>query len=151
MVASARKQITSLINDMNDMTIATLRDDGFPQATTVSYVSDGITIYFGTSADSQKARNIERDNRVSLTIDRPYDSWPQIESLSMGALASLVTDRDEQAKVIKLLMEKFPQISEHMPENESLIAFIRIDPIVVSLLDYSKGFGHSDLIMIGED
>lgn len=35
------KQIVSIINDVNDMTIATVRDDGFPQATTVSYFNDG--------------------------------------------------------------------------------------------------------------
>ncbi len=39
-----RKQIISIIDDVQDMTIATVRDDGYPQATTVSYVNDGLTI-----------------------------------------------------------------------------------------------------------
>jgi nitroimidazol reductase NimA-like FMN-containing flavoprotein (pyridoxamine 5'-phosphate oxidase superfamily) len=51
------------------MTIATNRPDGWPRATTVGYVNDGLTIYFLCSPQSQKAANLERDNRVSLTID----------------------------------------------------------------------------------
>ena len=50
-----REQITSIIDDAQDMTIATVREDGYPQATTVSYANDGLIIYFGASAESQKA------------------------------------------------------------------------------------------------
>jgi hypothetical protein len=43
-------------------------EDGYPQATTVSYVSDGLTIYFGCGEASQKARNLARNTKVSLTV-----------------------------------------------------------------------------------
>ena len=39
-----RQEIVSILSDANDMTIATVREDGYPQATTVSYVNDGLTI-----------------------------------------------------------------------------------------------------------
>ena len=58
MDTAIRKQVVSIIDDIDDLTIATVRNDGYPQATTVSYVNDGLTIYFGTTSDSQKARNI---------------------------------------------------------------------------------------------
>ena len=51
-----REQIISIIDDAQDMTIATVREDGYPQATTVSYAKDGLIIYFGASADSQKGQ-----------------------------------------------------------------------------------------------
>ena len=51
---SIKDQIISIINDVDDLTIATVREDGYPQATTVSYVNDGMAIYFGTSADAQR-------------------------------------------------------------------------------------------------
>ena len=54
MDAATLKQIISVIDEVNDLTIATSRDDGYPQATTVSYVNDGLTIYFGTASHSQK-------------------------------------------------------------------------------------------------
>ncbi|MER8957242.1 pyridoxamine 5'-phosphate oxidase family protein [Mesorhizobium sp. M0833] len=46
------------------MTIATLRPDGWPQATTVGYVNEGLTLYFLCGLDSQKAENLARDDRV---------------------------------------------------------------------------------------
>jgi len=52
----ARQEIASVLAGANDMTIATVRKDGYPQATTVSYVSDNLTIYFGCAAEPQKSR-----------------------------------------------------------------------------------------------
>ena len=49
------------------MTIATNRPDGWPQATTVGYVNDGLTIYFLCSPQSQKAANIAPDADAMAT------------------------------------------------------------------------------------
>ena len=49
MDSPTRKQVVSIIDDIDDLTIATVRNDGYPQATTVSYVNDGLTIYFGNA------------------------------------------------------------------------------------------------------
>src|ERR1700680_3699800 len=64
-----RNKILTLLDQHRIMTIATLRPDGWPQATTVGYVNEGFTLYFLCGRDSQKARNLARDDRVSLTID----------------------------------------------------------------------------------
>lgn len=143
-----QEQVISIVDDVDDMTIATVREDGFPQATTVSYINDGLTIYFMTSADAQKARNIARNNKVSLTINRAYQSWDEIEGLSMGAMAILVSDPAEQEKIGALLLRKFPQAAQYEPvDGEDMkLAFFRVEPKVISLLDYKKGFGHTELI-----
>lgn len=142
------KFIQSVIDDTNDMTIATVREDGFPQATTVSYMNDGMTIYFGTSADSQKARNIEKNNKVSLTIDASYESWDAIRSLSMGAVANRVEDADEIEKLGRLLVKKFPEAENYVPDDTFELAYFRIDPKVISLIDYSKEFGHTEEVTL---
>ena len=130
------------------MTIATVREDGFPQATTVSYINDGLTIYFATSSDSQKARNIARDQRVSVTINRDYENWSEIEGLSMAAAAHSVTDAREQERVEKLMFEKFTQVADYEPDEPMDLAFVRLEPKVVSVLDYRKEFGHTELVQI---
>jgi len=141
-----RDQIISIINDVDDMTIATIREDGFPQATTVSYINDGLTIYFVTVADGQKAQNISRNNKVSLTINRDYQNWDNIEGLSMGALAMSVSEPKEKEKIGKLLLEKFPQVAQYEPTDDIDLAYFRIEPKVISILDYEKGFGHTELV-----
>ena len=47
------------------MTLATIRPDGFLQATMVYYANDGLVLYFATDLTSQKASNIQL-NRIEL-------------------------------------------------------------------------------------
>ena len=132
-----------------DITIATNRPDGWPQATTVSLVSDGLTLYFGTDAYSQKSANIEIDGRVSVTANAPYRAWEEIRSLSLAGDASFVTNPSELARVGELMMKRFGhEIAKQTSIDMSQTRIVRIQPRVISLLDYSKGFGHkSDLVV----
>ena len=137
------EKIKTILANGKDMSISTLREDGFPQTTTVSYVSDGPTIYFGCDPTSQKARNITRNGKVSLTVDLDDTDWNEITGLSMGAVAEQVTDADEKKLMADLMLKKFPQVAEFVSENLDALAVFRVTPKVVSVLDYSKGFGHT--------
>jgi general stress protein 26 len=93
-----KSKILELLDQHRLMTIATNRPDGWPQATTVGYVNDGLTIYFLCSPRSQKAANHARDNRISLTIDHDVSDPMAITGLSMAAHAHPVSDPTEIAK-----------------------------------------------------
>jgi PPOX class probable F420-dependent enzyme len=130
------------------MTVATLRPDGWPQATTVGYAYEGITLYFLCSPDSQKAANLARDDRVSLTIAHDTPQVMEITGLSMAARAQLVIDPAEAEKALRLLVSRYPEQSSvalPMPSPADLRVF-RVAPVVVSALDYTKGFAHTDLV-----
>jgi len=143
-----RRKILTLLEQHRIMTIATLRPDGWPQATTVGYANDGLTLYFLCGPDSQKAANLARDDRVSLTIDHDTPQVMEITGLSMAARAKVVVDPTEGAKALQLLMSKYPpQGSLPLPmPTPADIRIFRVKPIVVSVLDYSKGFGHTDVV-----
>jgi nitroimidazol reductase NimA-like FMN-containing flavoprotein (pyridoxamine 5'-phosphate oxidase superfamily) len=47
-----KAKILSLLDQHRIMTLATLRPDGWPQATTVGYVNEGLTLYFLCGKDS---------------------------------------------------------------------------------------------------
>lgn len=143
-----KQEIVSIFNEANDITIATLREDGYPQATTVSYVNDGLTIYFGCAAKSQKAQNIARCAKVSLTINMPYASWKEIRGLSIGGKAQLVTDPEDLGRVAQLMFQKFPQIAGYAPIEVDEVVLFRVTPEIISVLDYRKGFGHTDLVKV---
>lgn len=51
-----RKEIVTLLDQYRVMTIATLRPDGWPHATTVGYANDGMTLYFLCGPDSRTGR-----------------------------------------------------------------------------------------------
>lgn len=93
-----KNKIETLLDQHRVMTVATLRPDGWPQATTVGYVNDGLTLYFLCGLDSQKASNLARDDRVSLTVDHDAPQVMEITGLSMAGRAQPVTDRAEAEK-----------------------------------------------------
>lgn len=141
------KTIIAILDGAKDMTVATIREDGYPQATTVSFAHDGLTLYFGCGADSQKARNLARNDKVSLTVDLPYESWDEIKGLSAGGNAVRLSDQQEIDRVGRLMLAKFPQITQYAPpEGMEEMAVFKVTPKVFSVLNYSKGFGHTDLV-----
>jgi len=144
-----RQKILKLLDQHRIMTIATLRPDGWPQATTVGYANDGLTLYFLCGLDSQKAANLARDDRVSLTIDHDTPQVMEIAGLSMAARAQAVVDVSEGEKAMRMLMERYPQQNSvpftSLPGFAEVRVF-RLTPSVISVLDYSKGFGHTDLV-----
>jgi nitroimidazol reductase NimA-like FMN-containing flavoprotein (pyridoxamine 5'-phosphate oxidase superfamily) len=143
-----RRKIQTLLDRHRIMTVATLRPDGWPQATTVGYVNEGLTLYFLCGLDSQKAKNLALDDRVSLTIDHDTSGLMTITGLSMAGHAQPVEDRTEAEKVLRMLPQKYPDSAPlpiPMPRPDEIRLF-RVTPMVISVLDYAKGFGHTDLV-----
>jgi hypothetical protein len=59
-----------------------------------------------------------------------------------------VDDPVEAEKALRLLMLKYPEQKSMplpMPTPEDVRIF-RLTPTVISVLDYTKGFGHTDLV-----
>jgi len=145
-----KQKILGLLDAHRIMTIATLRPDGWPQATTVGYVNEGLTLWFLCGLESQKAKNLAFDNRVSITIDHHTPDIKSISGLSMAARAHRVSDRGEAEKVLAMLPLKYPDAPPATAEMKmplpDEVALFRIVPEVVSVLDYTKGFAHTDLV-----
>ena len=146
--APSKTDIVKILDEADDMTIATVREDVYPQATTVSFVNDGLNIYFGAGGKSQKAQNIARCNKVSITVNLPYKSWDQIKGVSLAGIARRITDANEMARVGQLMFAKFPQVAKYAPPDPQGMALYCVSPKVVSVLDYTQGFGHTDLVNV---
>lgn len=143
-----KQKAVDILDRHRTMRIATLRPDGWPQTTTVGYANHGLTLYFLCAKDSQKAANLARDDRVSLAIDDDPVQIMAIEGVSMAARAARVTDTAEGARALEALFARYPAqqgISLDMP-SPSDVAIFRLTPKVISILDYSLGFGHTELM-----
>ena len=143
-----RRQILQILAAHRVMTVATLRPDGWPQATTVGYAHENLTLYFLCGLESQKAANIARDNRVSITIDHDEPQVMKITGLSLAARAERIGDPVEAQRIMNLLISRYPAQGEtpgELPPAFS-VAIFKVTPIVASVLDYSKGFGHAELV-----
>ena len=160
MMPALKALILRLLDEHRVMTIATNRPDGWPQATVVGYVNDGYLLYCFVARNAQKYANIMRDPRVSIAIGSDAADPMAIKGLSLAGLASEVTDRSEFDDISKLRLQRYPEyltlpppassddaLTRVAPEiSPGRIALLRIAPEVISVLDYTKGFGHSDLV-----
>ena len=141
--------VLDIIKNHNILTLATLREDGYPQATTVTYINDDLTIYFITARDSQKVKNITSCNKVSLTIDKDYEDWKKVKGLSMAAAAEVLTNPDEIENAMNWFVKKFPFVADMpQPEDPMALAVVKIRPKIISVLNYELGFGHTDLVEV---
>lgn len=155
--------VLNLLNEHRIMSISTNRPDGWPQTTMVGYVNDGFFIYCFITADSQKYANILRDSRVSVAIGSDVADPRNIKGLSLAGRASVVTDPGEFDYVSALRLKRYPEYAALAPAGADTaalrmaprpasekVALLRIAPEIISVLDYSKGLGHSDLITFSE-
>ena len=154
-----KKLILQLLDEHRVMTIATNRPDGWPQATMAGYVNDGYLLYCFVARNSQKYANIQRDPRISIAIGSDTPTPFALKGLSLAGRATEVTDQSEFDYIGKLRLKRFPEYASPLqalysdpldriaPEPSPVrIALLRIAPEIISVLDYSKGFGHSDLV-----
>lgn len=130
-------------------TLATVREDGSPQASTVSYVNDGLKIYFMTDPSSQKAKNIAFCPKVALAISEDFLDWDEINAVQLAGTAEWLEAGPELSRAQKMYARKFPQVRKYLDSWGVTIAqipFLRVIPTIINYLDYSKGFNHWDTI-----
>jgi len=142
------QQAVDILDRHRLMGIATLRAAGWPQATMVSYANEGLLLYFIISRGSQKYSNIERDSRVSIVIGRDFDDPAQIKGLSIAANASEVRDPKQRQHAIDLVLARHPALAKLGRPDVKHSVVMRAYCSIVTILDYSKGFGHSDLLTV---
>jgi nitroimidazol reductase NimA-like FMN-containing flavoprotein (pyridoxamine 5'-phosphate oxidase superfamily) len=130
------------------MALSTVRPDGWPQATFVGYANEGLLLYFVVSRQSQKFANIQKDNRVSLVVGRDFHDPATIKALSIAAHASEVTDVKQRERAVALLLERHPGLRKLEPPEPAHSVVMRAYPAIVTILDYSKGFGHADVLTV---
>ena len=53
--------------------------------------------------------------------------------------------------MVELLIRKYPEYRQLPSPDMSGVAVMRVEPEVISILDYSKGFGHADLVTVTDD
>ena len=154
MTEELREKMIEILSSCKDMVISTIREDGWPQANTVGFVSMDENIYFETFTTSSKAKNIARDNRVSIAISPFYENVGNGSGISQAGYAEEVTDEETARECSRLLLEKMPELKD-IAYNDGDPVFpdpnvtkYRIRPTVISILDFSKGFGHADFVVV---
>ena len=80
-----------LLDGRNFATVATLGPDGAPHTSVIWIDRDGDALVFSTLANRQKARNLARDPRVSVSV---FDLANPYRTVEIRGRAELIEDPD---------------------------------------------------------
>jgi nitroimidazol reductase NimA-like FMN-containing flavoprotein (pyridoxamine 5'-phosphate oxidase superfamily) len=138
----------TILNANRLMTIATVRPDGWPQATIVGYANEGFRLYFLIYRTSQKFANIARDNRVAITVGQEPTELRQIKAVYAGCEVRELTDTKEQSRAWALLAERHPNLTDLAPPETAEVATMVAECRYISVLDYSQGLGHAETLVL---
>ena len=138
--------ILNLLARRNIMTLATIRPDGFPQATTVYYVNEGLTLYFATDPASQKAGNINLNNKVSVAIAGETENANKLKAISLSGTARKIVDAERLHALQILLFRAVPGAKRFAPMEANQLAIYSVTPTAISLVDYAFGYGKTFLV-----
>jgi len=141
-----KARILKVLQSQHLMALATVRPDGYPQATMVNYINDGLTLYFATDATSQKAGNIKLNNKVSVAIAGQTEDFHKLAGLSLSGTAERILDRELADTLTLRLFRKLPQSKKFVPHDTKQLAIFAVRPVAISLIDYTAGFGTSYLL-----
>lgn len=145
----AVRAVVELLERERLMTVATNRPDGWPQATTVGYVSEGLNLYFVAARDSQKLRNIQADPRVALAVRSRGGAGGEAVGLSMAARAVEVTDPGEVERLNRLVVARYPDANVYSPSADS-VAVIHLKPEIVTAVGVVDGRSRTRSFSVGE-
>lgn len=135
---------TRILEAHRIMAISTVRPDGWPQTTIVGYANEDLAIYFMILRSSQKFANIQRDGRVSIAVGEEPKDLREAKALYAGAEAAELTDPVERERAWKLLEERHPNLGAFELPDSSDAVVVRAMCRHVSVVDYSKGLGHTE-------
>lgn len=134
----ASRAIIDLLGRERLLTLACNRADGWPQATTIGYVNQGLDLYFKVARDSQKFANLKSDPRASVAIRLSGPDCGDGVGVSMGGEVAEVTDPAVIESLERAVVERFPGIDVHCPSGASA-AMLHFRPTVISTVGAAKG------------
>jgi uncharacterized protein YhbP (UPF0306 family) len=118
--------------------------DGEPDASTVFFANSGLDIYFNTSKDSQKMKNIEDNQRVAITMQtNPEPKTDQeISGIQYNGIAKILPE-SEYTNVPRGVISRHKAFNSIKPGNSIIV---KVTATKVYFINYAKGFRHRELL-----
>jgi PPOX class probable F420-dependent enzyme len=110
-----------LLDGRNFATVATINADGSPQSSVVWIARDGDAAVFTTRTDRQKARNLVRDPRISVSV---FDVENPYHAIEIRGRAELIDDPEK--RLPKQLSQKY--VGEDPPPEDADRFIVRVVP-----------------------
>lgn len=147
---SRRDQITMTAEEMRAflhkthiLQTATIGPDGAPHLVPMFFLMDGDLPAYWTYAKSQKVRNLERDDRVTVMAEDGKE-YAELRGVTIAGRAEIIRDPDEVTRFGERVYEKYwgPITDDTIREGVRVMGakriVIRVHPDTVTSWDHRK-------------
>lgn len=138
------EEIVNYLSKRKFTTIATSTKNGKPLTHTVAYVNIGPNLYFSTSNQTRKIKNIQENPKVAYSVYDETEHLDEIRSIQMEGESTIISDEKESEEAIKMLCQKFPHMAEMAYYEDNII--VKIVPKLCYFSDYTKRFGRKEIV-----
>lgn len=139
----SEEEVSGLIGAARKLQLGTINPDGTPHMVTMFYAMVDDQIAFWSYRSSQKARNIERDQRVTCLIEAGEDYF-ELKGAMIYGKAEIVTDPNRVRYVGTQVMRRMMDIED----EDSIRPFVEqtaakrfaylVEPVRVASWDHRK-------------
>jgi uncharacterized protein YhbP (UPF0306 family) len=147
---SIEQHIKQFMAAHTTLTLATVAEDGRPQAAPLFYAeTDDLSLIFISERKVRHSQNITRDNRVAVTIYADGQQWQEIQGLQLEGTCLALSGRAARTARTKYL-NKYPFIQKNglLKLMLNTVIFYKITPIWIRLIDNARGFGHKEELQL---
>ena len=133
--STAHTEIDAFLLEKRHAIFATNQQEGSPQLSPVWYIWHDGALYVSTSAQSIKARNIERDSSVSVCVDGGWGDYRYVAMSGDVTVVPFGTDlqQDMRWRIIRKYHDSDASARDYYDksaEEESVIVVLRPSRIV---------------------
>ena len=141
--------IVDLLDRERLMTLACNRSDGWPQATTVGYVNEGLNLYFIIARTSQKFANLLADPRASVAIRLESGGGGDAVGVSMAGRVAEVVDLKAIERLNGMVAGRYPEVHVWAPSADA-VAVMHFRPSIISPVGVVHGRSDAETFTVGE-
>jgi pyridoxamine 5'-phosphate oxidase len=150
---ASKSEIQTYIVDSKYALLTYVRSDLSPISRTIgSYSPDGEDLFFSTSKESAKVKEIEKNKRVSFFFEHDNqapESWKSL--LLIGDAEPLSVGSTDYEKAVERLGAKSPRFRERIAKGDLDSAIIyKVKTSELEYLDRSKGNGKLQKIVVSQ-
>jgi PPOX class probable F420-dependent enzyme len=144
LVTMSEEEMWTFIESQKSIQVATIGRDGSPHLVPLWFAIDDGEIILETFSKSQKIKNLERDDRISVLLE-DGGSYPELKGVSIRGRAELIRDHDRVHEMhLDIIMRNQPGI-ERDALAEATRAMVPKKTIIKIKAEQVMSWDHSKL------
>ncbi len=118
--------------------LSTNGHDGFPHSVPIGYFASSGSIFIGCLDQTQKVKNIERNQKISLTLESG-ETMANIKGVLIKANAEVIRDDDERLAISQLAALQRGVNEADLPQTvRPGSVYIKAKPVKIVSWDYGN-------------